>query len=237
MIKLETHCHLKGGSGCAHAPIDVGINEYKRDGYDGVVLTNHIHPLFYNRDYPGNTHKEKMDYWFSLADKFIELGRKAGIKTFIGAEIYARLEDGRYTEFMIYGFDRKFLYDNKPLFELTQKELFALAEKNRLFMYQTHPCREFVITSDPKYLHGAEKFNGHILHKNNNEQAIRFCTENNLKCMSGTDYHDEGQTIIGGIYIPDNINDEFALADYLLNNQPKIIEEEERYRKFYKGTL
>ena len=68
MIKLETHCHSKGGSGCAHAPAEVAIEAYKMAGYGGIVITNHIHPEPY-REYRGGNHKEKMDFWFSLADK------------------------------------------------------------------------------------------------------------------------------------------------------------------------
>lgn len=236
MIKIETHCHLKGGSECAHSPVTVGIDAYKKAGYDGIVLTNHIHPVPYLNDYPGETHKEKMDFWFNLADEFTKLATAKGLRAFIGAEVCVFRPDGRFTECMIYGFDRAFMYDNKPLFYYTQEELFRLAEKNNIFMYQTHPFRRFIGTGDPKFMHGAESFNGHIGHENNNELAKRFCEENNLKMMSGTDYHDEGQTIIGGIYIPKSITNEKMLAEYLLNNQPKIIENEELYKKEFRGN-
>lgn len=236
MIKIETHCHLKGGSECAHSPVDVGIDAYKKAGYDGIVLTNHIHPVPYLNDYPGTTHKEKMDFWFSLADQFIALMEDRGLRPFIGAEVCVFRPDGKFTECMIYGFDRKFLYDNKPLFYYTQEELFRLADKNKIFMYQTHPFRQFVTTGDAKFMHGAESFNGHIGHENNNALSKKFCLENGLRRMSGTDYHDEGQTIIGGMYIPKEIKDEKALAEYLFNNQPKIIENEELYQKEYRGT-
>ena len=225
MIKIETHSHTFGGSKCAKADDETFIKAFLDAGYKGVVITNHFHPKYFET-YQGDTDKEKIDYYFSLFDSMKEKLNKVGIKAFLGAEITCCTSD----EYMLYGFDRSLFYDNKLLFTLTQKELFELAEKNNCFMYQTHPFRDRVkVLGDPKYMHGAESFNGHFHHVNLNEKANKFCEDNNLIKMSGTDYHDPGQPIYGGIYIPENIDTETQLVEFLFKNDFKLIENEEEY--------
>ena len=141
------------------------------------------------------------------------------------------------TEYMLLGFNRAFLYDNPRLYELSQQELFALADKNGIFMYQTHPFRAGVKAGDPKYIHGAECFNGHYHHPNNNILAEKFCKENNLIGLSGTDYHHDDQPITAGIFIPNEINDEHALVEYIFKNHFTNIKDEDLYLKSFKEHL
>ena len=228
MIKLETHCHTKGGSPCGIADFRDVVDRYLSEGYGGVVVTNHCNRTYYN-DYPGETHKEKTDFYFSLYENVKLEGEKRGLKVFFGIEV----RDCLGTEYMLYGFERSFLYDNKPLFTFDQKELFELAEKNKLFMYQTHPTREGVTLGNPRYMHGAEAFNGHYHHKNNNEQAKKFVIENSLVSMSGTDFHRDNQPITAGIIIPDSIQNERELADCIFQGKYSMITEQEKYQKYF----
>lgn len=231
MIKLETHCHSKGGSHCAKCEPSYIVKRYKKEGYGGIVLTNHYCGICYDDEYPGKTHKEKLDFYFSLYYDFKSACEKAGLKCFLGAETRAVSLDYEYREFMLYGFDEKFLYDNKPLFYYNQKELFELAEKNGLFMYQTHPFRFKVNLGDYRFMHGAEAFNGHVNHENHNALADKFCETYNLIKMSGTDYHDIGQPITGGIYIPETVNTDKELAEYLFTGKAELFKDEKTYEK------
>lgn len=225
MIKLETHCHSKGGSGCAKCEPDYIVDRYKNEGYGGIVLTNHYCKICYD-EYAGKTHKEKLDFYFSLYKGFKAACENAGLKSFFGAEIRAVTLDFEYKEFMLLGFDEKFLYDNKPLFYYNQKELYELAEDNGLLLYQTHPFRRGVNLGDVRYMHGAEAFNGHVNHINNNELANDFCETFGLIKLSGTDYHDIGQPIKGGIFIPETVNTNKELAEYIFNNKAELIKKE-----------
>ena len=230
MIKVETHCHSRGGSHCGTASPRQIIKEYKEHGYGMIILTNHYCKVCYD-EYPGLTHKQKLDHYFSLYEKLKREGEKHGIKVIYGAETRAVTDDGTYSEFMLYGFDRGLLYDNKPLFLLNQKEMFEFCEKHQIFMYQTHPYREGVAVRDARFMHGVEVFNGHVGHDNDNEKAYEFAKENNLKMMSGSDYHDYKQLIYGGLYLPDDITDQFKLRDYLFSNQPELITNQQLYLK------
>ncbi len=221
MKKFELHCHSSGPSICADVTDEQLIERYANAGYDGIVLTNHINWSYNN--YPGKTHKEKIDYYFSAVDRLKELGKKHRLTILFGLEVVALTDDGVHQEFAMFGFDRQFLYDNNLVDRYNQKQLFDLANEHKLFMSQTHPFRIGEKLGDPRYMHGAEAFNGHYHHDNNNEKAIEFCKKHNLKMLSGTDFHHADQPILGGAFLLDYIDNERALADFLLNNQADII--------------
>ena len=231
MLKTELHAHAKGGSGCAFVLAKDLIKEYKDAGYDAVVITNHIAENEFNK-YPGETRKEKLDYYLSLFDDAKREGEKLGIKVFLGAEI--RAKEDYFIEFMIYGFDREFLYNAPDLFMLNQQELFNLCEENGLLLYQTHPFRRGVTCGDPKFIHGAEAFNGHVNHVNNNELALDFCERNNLLKLCGTDFHDPCQPKPSYALIPDDINTEKELCEYIKSGKLEFVGDEEEYKRFCK---
>lgn len=231
MIKIETHCHIQGFSTCGDGNSQLTVEKYKQNGYGGIIITNHHSKFCYENFYQGQTDKEKIDYFFKLNDQFSSLCAKSGIKTFLGLEVRCLPTK---TEYMILGFDRQFFYDNPLLFNLSQQELFELADKNGLFMYQTHPFREGVVAGDPKFMHGAESFNGHYHHINNNDIALKFCKDNNLIGLSGTDYHHDDQPITAGMYLPKNINDDKSLVKYLFENKFTNIENPTLYEQSLK---
>ena len=235
MLKTELHCHSSGPSVCADVTDEQLITEYKNAGYDAIILTNHINKTLLN--YPADDYKGKVDYYFSAVERLKELGKKENVKVFFGAEIVTVTDDGVHQEFLLIGFDKQFLYDNDLVYKYSQKQLFELANKHNLFMCQTHPFRVGEKTGDPRYMHGAEGFNGHYHHDNNNEKAFDFCTANGLKIMAGNDYHHYKQPLISYMYIPEEIENERQLADYLLSTQPqlyfdqqKCLEERQKYK-------
>lgn len=226
MKKIEMHTHSKGGSGCASVTPEVLVKTYKDQGYDGIVLTNHMCESEYNK-YPGETKKEKLDYYFSLYDDVKIEGEKIGLKVFLGMEIRAKQDT--FIEFMIYGFSRDFIYNAPLLFTLTQKELYDLCEENGVLMYQTHPFRRGVALGDPKYMHGAEYFNGHVNHVNNNDLAKEFCDKFGLIKTCGTDFHDQGQPVTSYALIDDDINTDIELKEYIKAGKLQIFGDEEKY--------
>ena len=232
MIKLETHCHVRGGSSCAHVKARTLVKEYAKGGYGAVTLTTHYCKNCYD-SYPGDTHKQKIDYFLSLRNHLKDKARKYGLKVFTGAEVLAVTPANTYAEFMLGGFDDKLLYDTKPFFTFTQKELFEFADNNKIFMYQTHPFRKGVMTGDPHYMHGAEAFNGHANHNNCNAFAENFCDRYSLVKLSGTDYHDAHQPLTAGVFVPENIENERQLADFYFDGKVDRIMDKVGYEKEY----
>ena len=114
---------------------------------------------------------------------------------------------------------------------MTQKELFSLASENGLFMYQTHPLREGVKAGDPKFMHGAEAFNGNVGHDNHNDLAGDFCKKNSLIMLSGSDYHIKGQPILGGVYLPDDVKTEKDLVSAFFSGRFELERKDEEYAR------
>lgn len=224
MMKLEMHCHTFNTSACADTPNDVIISKYLGAGYSGIVVNNHFSESAYQGYMKGDTHEQKIDSFFNAIDKFGMACQKVNIKCFWSVEV--RTISG--TEYSVIGLDKSAFYQ-KPLFNYTQEELFRLAEKHNAFMYQTHPFRQGVNVGDPRYMHGAESFNGHYHHYNNNDKAQEFCEKNKLIGLSGTDYHHLNQPITAGIYAPNDLSTEKDLVNFLFKNDFKIIKEEEVY--------
>lgn len=230
MIKIETHCHSFGTSACATTDNSTLIAKYAAAGYKGIILNNHFSRGCYDAYLKGKGHEKKINAFFRFYDEFKKDCERCGIRVFEGAEIRVRdprTESG--TEYSVIGFERRVFYDNPPLFEYSQKELFNLAENEGAFMYQTHPFRTNVFLGNPDYMHGAESFNGHYHHVNSNDKAKRFCEENDLIGMSGTDFHHEDQPITAGMFLPEEITTEKELVAYIFENKFKNIVKRNEY--------
>ena len=238
MIKLETHCHSYGTSACATTKNDLLIEKYLDAGYGAIILNNHHSKTCFQECLKGENYKEKIDCFFGYFDAFKRDCEKVGIKVFLGTEVRVRDARCSSTEYSVIGLKRETYYEKPLMFELDQKGLFELAEKDGAFMYQTHPFRQGVLAGDPRFLHGAESFNGHYHHVNNNHLAKKFCEDNNLIKLSGTDFHHDDQPITAGMYLPEEINTEEELVRYLFQNKFENIVQEEKYLtalKLYKG--
>ena len=81
-------------------------------------------------------------------------------------------------------------------------------------------------------MHGAEAFNGHFHHVNDNPKAKEFCAVNGLKGLSGTDYHGKNQPLLGGIYIPDWVQTNDGLKECYFKGEFEIIENESKYQEY-----
>lgn len=227
MIKTEMHLHVKGGSPCALSPINEVFPIYKEAGYNAIVLTNH-YSLDAFSAYPVEGEQERKQFFIDIYNDFKFEAQKYGIKTFFGVEVRALDKDGYFSEYLLYGIDEKFILESPLLYTLTQRELYHLAEENGLFMAQSHPFRDFVKVGHHRHMHGVEVYNGnpyHIEYAHNS--FAKFYAEEFCKVMiSGTDFHKSTDIPTGGIYLPEDITTNKELANYLLNNQPKIIKGE-----------
>ncbi len=236
MIKLEIHCHTLYGSSCGKADSETIVNRYLDEGYNGVIITNHYCEDAFE-SYKGDNKKEKLDFYFNLYEDVKRIGERKGLKVFLGSEI--KIENR--TDYLLFGFEKSLFYDNKPLYEFAQKELFNLAEKNGLFFGQAHPFRKGITVGDPNLMHGMELFNGHYHHVNNNEKAKEFCLKNNLIGLSGTDFHTPNQPITAGVWVPDYVSDEKKFVECLFNRDYKLICDHDKYfdslDKFIKGEI
>ncbi len=224
MMKVEMHCHTDG-SHCADYNIEGIINDYLKAGYGGIVVTNHYAYKEVVRQ-GFSTPIEYSKAFLSWIDNAERVGKEKNFKIFYGMEVRLTYNN---TEYMLYGFEKNFVLKNPEIYNLTQEQLFDLANKHNIFMYQTHPFRDGVRVGNPKFMHGAENFNGHYHHPNNNKLAKEFCDKNNLVKVTGTDFHHDDQPITTAILVPKNISNSIELTNYIRANKFKTIEDQETY--------
>lgn len=228
MIKCETHLHTKGASYCGLSTPQEIAEEYNQSGYGAIVVTNHYMQLLFDALYSQTTFKEKTEQYIDYCKSVKECCQPYGIKVFLGLELNLNCmntsEVTPAAEFLCYGVTEEFLYGNMELYNLTQRGLFELCEENGIVIFQSHPFRGYCVQGDPTYMHGVEVYNAHPNHQNHSEKALQFAKDHNLRSISGSDYHFKGG-IGGGIYIPESIETEKELAEYIKNNELKLVKD------------
>ncbi len=183
--KFELHCHTSETSPCSGITAKELVELYKKAGYDGMVITDHL-----IADIQG---KKGSVEWNDAVNRFLKgwraakaEGEKLGLPVFLGAEI--RFPKS-LNDYLVMGLTEKLLEENEWLYELDLPQFYRFADKNGLLVIQAHPFREMCSRADPKYLHGAEVYNGHAGHNSHNDLALAFAEENGLIPTAGSDCH------------------------------------------------
>lgn len=210
---IDAHMHTNGISRCSQCTPAQVIDVCKNNRLDGIVLTNHCKPAYIDEKGYGNWIQRYLDEFHITR----ELGEKAGLKVFLGIEVSP---SGLGTvEFLIYGITDEFLLNSPELFNLSQKELYELCQKNNALLYQAHPYRNGAVPQDPKFLDGVE-INCHPIYETNERVRVtEFARSNGLKISCGSDYHGDTYKSYCGMIVPDDINNSVEFADYIREHE------------------
>ena len=193
--KYELHCHTKEVSRCGKVYARDIVNMYRERGYDGIVITDHYSPM---------TYPPKWLFCPQKAIGFYTSGYKAALNAAYGSDFTVLLGmELRYyataNDFLVYGVSEDFLRKNGNLMSKYPKEFYSLAKRNNLIVLQAHPFRPAMIRINPKYLDGAEVFNGKTGIEGNT-RADNWVDENHMQLkVSGSDFHSPSQIARGGI--------------------------------------
>lgn len=186
----EIHLHTAQSSKCSRVGAEMSIPEFKKNGYDCVIITDHYSRLVFSDFYRDEaTFKEKTDRFLLGYRTAKEIGEKVGLTVLLGAEF--RFGEGNYNDYLVYGMSEEMFYKYPYLFDKTEKEFSCFANDNHLFFAQAHPFRDKVTRCNPGYLHGCEVFNAHPYHNSRNILAAQFCSDNSLIPTCGSDFHYE----------------------------------------------
>lgn len=231
--KYETHMHTYESSICGKAMAKDQVEQYKRNGYTGIIVTDHLH--YYNflrsgiiRFIPLITWKQKVDFMISgyLAAK--EAGNRVGLDVFLGWEY--RSEDGN--DFLTYGLDENFLMTHPNLHKMTLAEYSELVHINGGYIAQAHPYRNKPAKNrynhpvPTKYIDGVESFNASLIGiGDDNIDAMNFARANRLPVQAGTDSHRLNRPYYSGIELQEKANDIFDIIDAIKSMKVKTIVE------------
>lgn len=193
----ELHAHCTEVSPCGGVKAEEVVALYKAEGYQGLVMTDHYHHEFFSS--LGDIS------WKRKTDQFLEgyrLARKAAEKLdfdlFLGFEI--RFTDSG-NDFLVFGVNEDFLYENPRLYEHDLAYLNEVVKKiPETLIVQAHPFRKGCKPPENLSLvDGVEICNGNPRHDSRNSMAAELARENNLIKISGSDFHRTEDLGKGGI--------------------------------------
>ncbi len=188
-MKLDIHVHTSEVSPCGVVTAKQTVSNYIMAGFDGIVITDHFRKSFFDEN---NTIDDFLK-GYKIAKKE---GEKSGLKVYLGAEIM--LTEHPHNEYLLYGIDEKFLYDNPLLYEKTLDEVLSIVHEYDGIVIQAHPFRnEFCVPRSE--VDGYEVFNGHFCHRNHNSKSLNLAKKMNKIMTAGSDAHWIYDTANGGI--------------------------------------
>lgn len=202
MYKLETHLHVLGTSPCAKTDEKTIAEIYKDKGYDGIIYCSHYNSFLLG--YYGMTAREYNANFVAHYEKLKEECAKVGVDVFFGMEFmpdctsYYNAATPDKAEFQIFGITPEFVLDGgEKLFPLSVKDVSELCKEKGWMFSQTHPFRNMITYRNGALLEACEAFNGHMGHSNGNDLAAKWCEENGLIPLSGSDFHEPHQATCG----------------------------------------
>lgn len=213
-FKFDTHIHTSETSPCGVISGAELIHLYKDSGYQGLVITDHYRSDIF-RSFHYHSWEDKIEAYLKGYRAAYKEGKKLGLRVLLGIEI--SFEES-LNDYLVYGIDEDFLLNNKELYKLGLKKFKQLAKDNGILVYQAHPFRPYITPADPNYLDGVEIFNGNRRHDSHNASAYAFAKDNNLKMLSGSDFHQEEDLASGGIILSELPKDSKEFLQILKDN-------------------
>jgi len=212
-MRIEMHIHTAQVSPCADCSAAEAVRRCIAKGYDAMVVTDHFNEDA-SRAVMGN-----LAGWEARVDHFLrgyraaKAAAPAGFLVLLGMEL--RFMDRGISEYLVYGFDEKFLYEHVGIDRLDIEAFSKLARKNGLLVVQAHPFRWGMTLTRAQWLDGLEVYNGNSHHQSHNEFAALWARKHGLLALSGSDYHggDTGDGVApGGIRLREPVWDEKGLV-------------------------
>ena len=207
------HIHTSEVSPCADCTAAEAVRRCISKGYDGMVVTDH-----FNED-ASRAKMGELAPWRARVDNFLrgyrvaKAAAPAGFLVLLGMEL--RFMGRGSSEYLVYGFDEKFLYENEGIDRLDIQRFSEIARKNGFLLAQAHPFRWGMTLTKTELLDGMEVYNGNAHHQSHNEFAALWARKFGLLPLSGSDYHggDTGDGVVpGGIRLRESVRSEKELV-------------------------
>lgn len=218
LYKYDTHVHTSETSPCGRISAKELVNLYKNNGYDGVVITDHYFNGFFESlgDMSWN---DKVDKYLIGYNNALVEGKNIGLNVILGMEL--RFIEN-LNDYLVYGIDEEFLKEHKELYSLNLSQFRELTNNKGILIYQAHPFRPYLVPADPQLLDGVEVFNGNCRQNSNNHKALDYAKKNNLKMLSGSDFHEYEDFARGGIIVSELVTSSKDFVRILVED--KVIE-------------
>ncbi len=217
MYAYELHLHTSETSACGHVPAADQIRTYHKLGYQGVVVTDHLHSGYIKTLGDADWHA-CMEHYLSGYRAAKAEGDKLDMDVILGAEL--RFPENN-SDYLVYGIDEQWLFDHPYMCALDHKAFFEQF-KDEVLIIHAHPyrnCDEVFWDS----IHGLEVVNANPRHDSRNHLALELYREHPyFYPTAGSDAHrigDEGQT---AMLVEQRIHDSYELKAVITSRAYKL---------------
>ena len=195
-FKTELHAHSAECSECGMFPADVVVENYIKEGYDTLVLSNHLKTYECGRL---GGYEKCVDLLFEAYEK-AKTAAAGRINVILAVEVGLNVPRNDY---LLFGVTREFLEADPDLCDRTAEEVHERAKAAGMIFIQAHPFRTGCIPASPLHVDGYEVFNAQSDTEVNRElysiwNEVR--QDERMIDTSGSDYHGDYSSAIGGIY-------------------------------------
>lgn len=188
LFLIETHMHTNQVSACGCSTGAEMAREYKRRGYDAVIVTDH----FFN----GNTCIDRSLAWEEKVKAFTKgyedakaEGDKIGLKVFFGFEY-----NHKGAEFLVLNISPEFLLKHPEILAERIGDFFSIVHENGGYIIHAHPYREadylYMIRLYPDFVDAVEVYNAGNYPDRPNIMANIYADAYGLPKTAGSDLHD-----------------------------------------------
>ena len=218
MFLYELHSHTSESSKCGKCTGADMVRFYKDAGFSGIFITDHF--LNGNTTVPHDLPwRERVNLLFKGYENAKAEGEKIGIDVFCGWEYCFG-----GTDFLTYGLDKQWLYDNPECMEVSVKEYCDMVHAGGGIIIHAHPFRESakayaieMIRLMPRDVDAVESFNANMTDFQNSFAAY-YAAAYNLPEVMGTDNHHGSVKKIGALCFNEKIKSEKNFAERVKNN-------------------
>ena len=232
----DPHTHTSETSKCGHLPAADVVDRYVRNGFSGLVVTDHLHPEYLSRIDTQHNWDMVMDHYLSGYHASKKRGDEVGLDVLLGAEFRFPENDNDY---LVYGIDEQWLRSNPYACCMSAQEFYDKFH-NEVLIIHAHPFRAGSAPVQETAIHGAEIINNNPRHVNNNDQALEMCRRHpEYYRLAGSDTHRDGDEAHAGVILPERVRDSFAYKHMIETMQfqlwcpefPDLVAADEEMRK------
>ncbi len=207
---VDLHGHTGAISRCCRIGAEENVLRAREAGFDGMVITNHYDAGYFNEE----SYNAWLEGYITEWAHCRALGKQHGVRIFCGVEVNSALVPNLHL--LIYGADEAFLRKYPRLCNRTTEELYRICKENGCALIQAHPFRHRVGVQDTAFLDGLE-INCHPSYGNSYcADVLAAAQAKHLAVTAGCDYHADSYRSKGGTFLPNEIQTEQELAQYLL---------------------
>jgi hypothetical protein len=222
----DPHTHTSETSKCGHLPAADVVDRYVRNGFSGLVVTDHLHPEYLSRIDTQHSWDAVMDHYLTGYHASKKRGDEVGLDVILGAEFRFPENDNDY---LVYGIDEQWLRSNPYACCMSAQEFYDKFHDQVLIIH-AHPFRKGSAPVQETAIHGSEIINGNPRHENNNDQALALCRRHpEYLRLAGSDTHRDGDEARAGVILPERVKDSFAYKRMIETRQFHLWSQEFQY--------